>query len=163
MFLTQDSRLKKYKQSLELILQDYYQVCSSVPAPLTRLLTPHMESVLHYLQPGLSTLNWNSMNIDAYLHQVHTATDRLRDIVDNINQVIQDGVEKKVKRIEKIILFDPNLAYSKIWTVDKFVEVEGRAVRGQAKGLYDLVKEVENALQVSFLSFFNRNTGTKWD
>lgn len=103
------------------------------------------------------------MNIDAYLHQVHTATDRLRDIVDNINQVIQDGVEKKVKRIEKIILFDPNLAYSKIWTVDKFVEVEGRAVRGQAKGLYDLVKEVENALQVSFLSFFNRNTGTKWD
>lgn len=146
----QESRLKKYKQSLELVLQDYYGVCATVPTPLRRLLTPHMESVLHYLQPGLSTLNWNSMNIDAYLHQVHSATDRLRDIVDSINQVIKDGVERKIKKIQKIILFDPTLAYSKVWTVDKFVESKGKAIKIQAKGLYDLIKDVENALQVSF-------------
>ena len=149
----QEPRLKKYKQSLELILQNYYSVCSSVAGSLKRLLTPHMESVLHYLQPGLSTLNWSSMNIDAYLHQVHSATDRLKDIVDNINQVIKDGVETKIKEIQHIILFDPTLAYSKVWTVDKFVESEGRAIKGQSKVLYDLIKDVENALQVMINAF----------
>lgn len=88
------------------------------------------------------------MNIDAYLHQVHCATDRLKDIVDNINQVVHNGIERKIKDIQHIILFDPALAYSTVWTVDKFVESEGKAVRVQAKILYDLIKDVENALQV---------------
>lgn len=88
------------------------------------------------------------MNIDAYLHQVHSATDRLRDIVDSINEVVKDGVEKNIKQIQHIILFDPTLAFSRVWTVDKFVECEGRAIKVQARVLFDLIKEVENALQV---------------
>jgi dynein heavy chain len=46
-----------------------------------------MESVIQYLQPGLSTLAWNSMNIDAYLHQVHLANGRLRVVVESVNKV----------------------------------------------------------------------------
>ncbi|XP_048577711.1 dynein axonemal heavy chain 8 isoform X3 [Nematostella vectensis] len=145
--LKQEKRLKQYKQSLELILQDYFSVCTKVPAPLTRLLTPHMESVQHYLQPGLSTLNWNSMNIDAYVHQVHTATNRLREIVNNIEDVIKEGVEEKIEEIRRILLFDPKLAYSKVWQVEDFVEAEGKAIKALGRVLYDLVKDVENALQ----------------
>ena len=89
----QEQRLKKYKQSLELVLHDYYSVCSAVPGPLRRLLAPHMESVLHYLQPGVSTLNWSSVNIDAYLHQVHSANARLREVVHSVKTVVHDEVQ----------------------------------------------------------------------
>lgn len=138
-----------YKQSLELVLQDYYRVCQEVPSPLYKLLTPHMESVLHYLQPGVSTLNWNSMNIDAYLHQVHSANARLKDVVDSVKEVVSEGIEKKIDEIKRVILFDKKLATSRAWNVDKFVEEESKAVSQQGRRLHEMVKEVENSLQVT--------------
>ena len=33
-------------------------------------MAPLTESILYHLHPGLSTLTWSSLNIDAYLHQV---------------------------------------------------------------------------------------------
>ena len=137
-----------YKQSLELVLQDYYKVCQDVPSPLHKLLTPHMESVLHYLQPGVSTLNWSSMNIDAYLHQVHSANARLKEVVDSVKQVVSEDIEKKIDEIRRVILFDKQLATSRVWNVEKFVEEESKALTQQGSRLHEMVKEVENALQV---------------
>ena len=124
-------------------------MCKEVPPPLRKLLTPHMESVLHYLQPGVSTLNWNSVNIDAYLHQVHSANARLRDVVDSVKKVVHEEVENKIEDIRKVILFDDKLANSRVWKVEKFVEEENKAIVSQGKRLNEMVKEVENALQVS--------------
>lgn len=149
LFFCQEHRLKVYKQSLELILQDYYKVCQDVPAPLYKLLTPHMDSVLHYLLPGVSTLNWSSMNIDAYLHQVHSANARLKDVVDSVKQVVSEGIEKKIEEIRRVILFDKKLANSRVWIVERFVEDECNAVSQQGNRLHEMVKEVENALQVN--------------
>ena len=137
-----------YKQSLELVLQDYYKVCQDVPSSLYKLLTPHVESVLHYLQPGVSTLNWSSMNIDAYLHQVHSANARLKEVVDSVKEVVSEGIEKKIEKIRKVVLFDKKLATSRVWNVEKFVDEESKAVSQQGHRLHEMVKEVENALQV---------------
>lgn len=145
--LKQEHRLKSYKQSLELVLQDYYKVCQNVPSALYKLLTPHMESVLHYLQPGVSTLNWSSMNIDAYLHQVHSANSRLKEVVDSVKEVVSEGIERKIEEIRRVILFDKKLATAHVWNVEKFVEEENKAVTQQGKRLHEMVKEVENALQ----------------
>ncbi|XP_068697910.1 dynein axonemal heavy chain 8-like [Montipora foliosa] len=145
--LKQEHRLKVYKQSLELVLEDYYKVCQDVPQPLLKLLTPHMESVLHYLQPGVSTLNWSSMNIDAYLHQVHSANARLKEVVDSVKHVVSESIEKKIDEIRKVILFDKKLATSHVWNVEKFVEEEIKAVSQQGRRLHDMVKDVENSLQ----------------
>ena len=85
--LLQENRFKNYKQHLEFVLKDYSSICALVVEPLKKLLLPHMESVIQYLQPGLSTLAWNSMNIDAYLHQVLLANGRLRVVVESVNKV----------------------------------------------------------------------------
>lgn len=61
--MQQEGRFKSYKSHLELVLADYRAVCSSIPDSLRRLFVPHMEHVKQQLQPGLSTLAWNSMNI----------------------------------------------------------------------------------------------------
>ena len=123
-------------------------MCQDVPAALYKLLTPHMDSVLHYLQPGVSTLNWSSMNIDAYLHQVHSANARLKDVMDCVKEVVSEGIEKKIEEIRRVILFDKKLATAQVWNVDKFVEEESKAVSQQGRRVHEMVKEVENALQV---------------
>ena len=144
-----------YKQSLELVLRDYYKVCQDVPPPLHKLLTPHMESVLHYLQPGVSTLNWSSMNIDAYLHQVHSANARLKEVVDSVKEVVSEGIEKKIDEIRRVVLFDKTLATSRVWNVEKFIEEERKAVSQQGQRLNEMVKEVENSLQVMRWCYFS--------
>ena len=123
-------------------------MCQDVPHALYKLLAPHVESVLHYLQPGVATLNWSSMNIDAYLHQVHSANSRLKEVVDSVKEVVSEGIEKKIEEIRRVILFDKKLATAHVWNVERFVEEENRAVTQQGKRLHEMVKEVENALQV---------------
>lgn len=89
------------------------------------------------------------MNIDAYLHQVHSANARLKDVVDSVKEVVSEGIEKKIDEIKRVILFDKKLATSRAWNVDKFVEEESKAVSQQGRRLHEMVKEVENSLQVT--------------
>ena len=88
------------------------------------------------------------MNIDAYLHQVHSANGRLKDVVDSVKEVVSEGIEKKIDEIRRVILFDKKLATAQVWSVEKFVEEESKAVSQQGRRVHKMVKEVENALQV---------------
>lgn len=89
------------------------------------------------------------MNIDAYLHQVHSANARLKDVVDSVKQVASERIENKIEEIRRVILFDKKLANSRVWSVERFVEDECNAVSQQGNRLHEMVKEVENALQVN--------------
>lgn len=88
------------------------------------------------------------MNIDAYLHQVHSANARLKDVVDCVKEVVSEGIEKKIEEIRRVILFDKKLATAHVWNVEKFVEEESKAVFQQGRRVHEMVKEVENSLQV---------------
>lgn len=61
--MQQESRFKSYKSHLELVLNEYKEVCKAIPEPLQKLFAAHKDHVEQQLQPGLSTLAWNSMNI----------------------------------------------------------------------------------------------------
>jgi len=68
--MQQESRFKNYKSHLELVLNEYREVCESIPEPLVSLFKPHIEFVDQQLQPGLTTLAWNSMNIGKFVKNV---------------------------------------------------------------------------------------------
>lgn len=112
------------------------------------MLLPHMESVILYLQPGLSTLAWNSMNIDAYLHQVHLANGRLRTVVENINNVVENGIHRNIALVEKSTLFDVDLAYTRRWNVTSFKEELVKNIKEKQVKLSLFLKNVENSIQV---------------
>ncbi|XP_028415382.1 dynein heavy chain 8, axonemal-like isoform X2 [Dendronephthya gigantea] len=143
----QESRFKNYKQHLEFVLKDYSNICSLVPEPLKKLLLPHMESVIQYLQPGMSTLAWNSMNIDAYLHQVHLANSRLRVVVESVNKVVVDGIHRNINALEKSVLFDLDLAYEKRWEADRFKVELKKSIKKKQTDLSSMLKNVENSIQ----------------
>ncbi|KAL4232681.1 hypothetical protein ACF0H5_007369 [Mactra antiquata] len=145
--MAQESRFKNYKSHLELVLNEYREVCKSIPDPLRSLFTPHTEYVNQQLQPGLNTLAWNSMNIDAFLHQIHSATTKLKNMQKHVEDVMENKVFKTLDTITNFYLFDQELAFSKSWPPEYFREEMLRTAADRSNMLQDYVETVMEGLQ----------------
>ncbi|KAL5009692.1 hypothetical protein ScPMuIL_011997 [Solemya velum] len=161
--MQQESRFKSYKSHLQLVLTDYQLVCESIPAPLRGLFTSHMEFVELQLQPGLSTLAWNSMNIDAFLHQIHVATKRLKDLGEKVSHIMETKVFDTIEKIRSFYLFDYERAFSKSWPPEEFQQSMVKSVRERAVTLQNYVETIMDGLQsvASTLVFRKNETMTK--
>ncbi|XP_052242570.1 uncharacterized protein LOC127852659 [Dreissena polymorpha] len=145
--MAQESRFKSYKSHLELVLNEYRSVCEAIPDPLRNLFTPHTEFVNQQLQPGLNTLAWNSMNIDAFLHQIHSATSRLKTMQKQVNDVMENKVFKTLDNISNFYLFDQELAFSRSWPPEYFREEMLRTAGDRSAMLQEYVEVVMEGLQ----------------
>ncbi|XP_053397319.1 dynein axonemal heavy chain 5-like isoform X6 [Mercenaria mercenaria] len=145
--MAQEARFKNYKSHLELVLNDYKDVCNAIPEPLRNLFTPHTEYVNQQLQPGLNTLAWNSMNIDAFLHQIHSATTKLKNMQKQVNDVMENKVFKTLDTITNFYLFDHELAFSRAWPPEMFREEMLRSAEERSTMLQDYVETVMEGLQ----------------
>ena len=52
---------------------------------------------------------------DAFLHQIHTSTDRLSSLVNLVNDVMQNRVDHNIQNIRDMFLFDYDLAFGQVW------------------------------------------------
>ena len=50
-------------------------------------------------------LTWTSMNIDAYKAHIHAGLRKLEELVVNINDIIENRIEKNLKMVRYLILF----------------------------------------------------------
>ncbi|XP_022081686.1 dynein gamma chain, flagellar outer arm-like [Acanthaster planci] len=146
MVLKQEQRFKSYFNHLELCLKEFHDIVASIRDPIRSLFKPHINSVTVTLQPGLTTLAWNSMNIDAFLHQVHTANAKLKHKVDTVNHVIDTKVDAKLKKISELFLFDTDLAFSRSWPPEEFTQAMLDSVGDRSAQLHDLATEIEEAV-----------------
>ena len=116
--ILQESRIKKFKQQLEYVLEDFYRVEKSIDPPLRPLMAPHLDTVVRCLLPGWTTLTWSTMNIDVFLHRVQTSITSLRNLASKVNAVVKDKVYGVLPLIENASLFDLELATSKPWVIN---------------------------------------------
>lgn len=111
----QESRIKIFKQQLEHVLEDFYSVQRSIDPPLQLLMSAHIDSVVRSLLPGWTTLTWNTMNIDVFLHCVQSSIASLRELADRVNTMLKERVYGVIPLIETTDLFDLKLATSRSW------------------------------------------------
>ncbi|XP_025098007.1 LOW QUALITY PROTEIN: dynein gamma chain, flagellar outer arm-like [Pomacea canaliculata] len=145
--LEQEARFKKYRAHLELVLSEYSLVCQQVPHHLKPLFQPHINNVHQQLQPGLSTLAWNSMNIDAFLHQIHSATDKLKKMGQQATHIMDTQVLEMISKISSFYLYDLNTAFSKTWLAQEFWEVMCASIQEHSQQLKAYISTVVEALQ----------------
>ncbi|KAK6987323.1 dynein heavy chain 5 axonemal [Biomphalaria glabrata] len=143
----QEARFKGYKSHLELVLSDFRVVCQDIPSPLMKLFRPHILNVQQQLQPGLNSLAWNSMNIDAFLHQVHLALDKLKSLNDRVHQVLKDQVFAMISHIDNLFLFDLDTAFSQIWHVEEFTATIRESIKERSALLKQYVDTIVDGLQ----------------
>ncbi len=98
---------------MELVLDDFYSVKSSINCPIRPLLTSHIDTVIRSLLPGWTTLTWSTMNIDAFLHRVQGSVEALRVIVTRVEEILKERVYGNLEAIKGMSLFDMGLATSR--------------------------------------------------
>ena len=107
--LLQEDKFKSYYNDLDYLLKEYERVVSRVIPVTSNLLRPHINDMEYKLRPGMVTLTWTSMNIDAYKHHIHTGLQKLEELVSNINDIIENRVEKNLKLVSRTGLVElPN-------------------------------------------------------
>ncbi len=98
----------------------------------------------HKLRPGMITLTWTSMNIDSYIQHVHQGLKQLRELISNVNDIIENRIEKNLKIVSKTLLID--LPEDSSFTVSDFVSMQKVHISDQAFILQGKNKEIESAV-----------------
>eukprot|EP00794_Sanderia_malayensis_P000407 gene407-1042_t len=143
----QEDRFKHYYHQLTWIIKLYREICEEVPQPLRKLMQPLTESISYHLQPGLSTLTWSSLNIDAYLHQCHSALQKLQETVRKIVQLVDDGLTENIAEIKRFTFFNAQGIDKKSWDVDEFIEKQNKFNIIAIKRLNKRIASMESTLQ----------------
>eukprot|EP00741_Cyanophora_paradoxa_P017811 tig00021017_g17202.t1 len=144
MVLLQEEKFKSYYNQLQFVLKEYDRVLSKVPWVLSPLLKAHLQDLERKIQPGMTTLTWTSMNIDAYLHRIHHGLSKLEDLVSKINDILENRVETNLKSISKRTLVD--LPPDQSFTVESFVSSQLKHMEQQTTFMDQKNLEVERAV-----------------
>ena len=145
MVMLQEAKFKSYHDELTYVLREYERVTSRVLPVTAKLLQPLIRDLEIKLRPGMVTLTWTSMNIDAYKHHVHRGLEALDSLISKVNDLIENRIEKNLKVVSKtmLVVLPQNTSYS----LDEFVSVQEQHVRTCTEGLAAKNAEVERAVE----------------
>lgn len=100
---------------------------------------------------------------DPFLHQIHTGTAKLKFLVNRVNSIMANKVERAIENIRQMIFFDHKLAFSRSWVSiagrlyinfycmlfhiaqppEKFIEMMGLSIGDQSKELTQYIHNIE--------------------
>ena len=96
------------------------------------------------LRPGMITLTWTSMNIDTYKTHIQTGLKKLDELIININDLIENRIEKNLKLISRTMLVD--LPTDITYTIDDFIKIQEQYIIQQSHILQSKNIEIECAV-----------------
>ena len=143
--LLQEDKFKSYYNDLAYALKEYERVSTQIIPVTAALLKPHINDMEYKLRPGMITLTWTSMNIDAYKHHIHTGLRKLEELVHNINDIIENRVEKNLKMVSKSLLV--TLPSDTTLSLEEFVRTQERFILQESRILQGKNVQVENAVE----------------
>jgi len=143
--LFQEDKFKNYHNELQWALSEYDSIITQVIPVSAMVLRPHFRDMEYKLRPGMITLTWTSMNIDSYKAHIHTGLRRLREMVININDVIENRIEKNLKIVSRTLLVD--LPDAESFTVEEFVKMQEKHIAKQSTLLQGKNLEIEYAVR----------------
>ena len=143
--------LKKYQDSLKAMIEEYESIKRSIPPILLPMLKPHLNKIEARISPGLTMLNWNSLNVEDFvkdvlfhLGELYLLNKKLVDIMDKrIDSVLQEITDKNLIEVPG----------SEAWTLEHFEERTSSSCRLAADGMERANKRVEKAV-IDVLEYF---------
>lgn len=141
----QEEKFKTYHQELHWSLTEYDRIQGKVIPVTTQVLKPHFKDMDYKMRPGLITLTWTSMNIDTYKNHIQQGLHKLDELVSNINDLIENRIEKNLKIVSRTLLVD--LPESDSFTVEEFVKMQEKHIVKQSALLQGKNMEIEYAVR----------------
>eukprot|EP00462_Mataza_sp_D1_P017376 CAMPEP_0175163132 /NCGR_PEP_ID=MMETSP0087-20121206/25561_1 /TAXON_ID=136419 /ORGANISM="Unknown Unknown, Strain D1" /LENGTH=4572 /DNA_ID=CAMNT_0016451765 /DNA_START=103 /DNA_END=13822 /DNA_ORIENTATION=+ len=104
-------KFKNCYQRLGHALQVYHDNMNKVSEVARSLLKPHLADIEEVLKPAYTTMTWVSMNIETFLDEVYAVLKRFSFLVSQINDIVENRIEKNLKFMRTLILVNlPNEA-----------------------------------------------------
>jgi dynein heavy chain len=143
--LLQEEKFKSYFNELNYLLKEYERIISKIKPICKTILGPHIEDLEFKLRPGLLTLTWTSMNIEAYIKHVHQGLSKLEQLIITVNDIIENRIENNLKAISKVDLVDLP-SNSKPLSLDDFVDLQEKHIKDRTQFLMSKNVEVERSV-----------------
>jgi dynein heavy chain len=143
--MLQEDKFKGYFNELTYLLHEYQNVVSKQLPVTVKLLRPHVADIELKIRPGMVTLTWTSMNIDTYKTHVHTGLEKLSQLLSNVNDIVENRIEKNLKMVTRTLLV--NLPKDESLALDEFVIKQEHHVREYKVQLQAKNREIEHAVE----------------
>ncbi|XP_015212531.2 dynein axonemal heavy chain 5 isoform X1 [Lepisosteus oculatus] len=150
--------LKKNCNKLQMVLTENTRVRSKLPSAFRQLAASHLAKVDEAIQPGLTSLNWSSLNIEKYLNGIISALAELELLLDRVNDLVEFRIDAVLQEMSTAPLC--KLPDDEPFTCEEFVQMTKElcikgAQRLQTKS--SLVEEAANELINMLLDFEPQN------
>ncbi|XP_078395203.1 dynein axonemal heavy chain 5 [Cetorhinus maximus] len=138
---------KKNYNKLQMTLSENKRIRSKIQNSFVQLMGPHLVKVDNAIQPGLTSLNWTSLNIDKYLNRISEALDELELWLNRVNDLIEFRIDAVLQDMSTTQLC--KLPEEEPITCEEFVQVTKDLCVKAAQTLHcksSLVEEAANEL-----------------
>lgn len=144
MVLVHEDKYKSYYNQLFFALSEYERVVGMVIPLVKALLEPHLKDLEHTIHPGRVLLTWQSMNIDQYLHRMHTGLSKFEDLMKKVNDILDHRIEGNLRTISKTFLVE--LPSNESFTLEQFVTLQEKTTKMKTSLIESKNEEIENAV-----------------
>ncbi|CAB1334214.1 unnamed protein product [Coregonus sp. 'balchen'] len=133
--------LKRNYNKLQLVLTENARVRAKIQSAFEQLVMPHVAKVDEAILPGLTSLNWTSLNIDKYLSRINSALTDLELLMDRVNDLVEFRIDAVLQEMSGATLWV--LPLDEPLSCDEFVQTTRSS----------LVEEATNELINMLLEF----------
>ncbi|KAK6326444.1 hypothetical protein J4Q44_G00020890 [Coregonus suidteri] len=146
--------LKRNYNKLQLVLTENARVRAKIQSAFEQLVMPHVAKVDEAILPGLTSLNWTSLNIDKYLSRINSALTDLELLMDRVNDLVEFRIDAVLQEMSGATLWV--LPLDEPLSCDEFVQTTRELCIKGAQSLHtksSLVEEATNELINMLLEF----------
>ncbi|XP_077430963.1 dynein axonemal heavy chain 5 isoform X2 [Vanacampus margaritifer] len=149
--------LKKNFNNLQFMLSENARVRGKIQSAFEQLAMPHVTKVDEVIQPGLTSLNWTSMNIDKYLSTITKSLENLELLMDRVNDLAEFRIEAVLQEMSTCALCI--LPEDEPVTCEDFAKTTRDLCIKQAQSLHTKSLQVEEAANelINMLLEFDHN------
>ncbi|XP_019735638.1 dynein heavy chain 5, axonemal [Hippocampus comes] len=149
--------LKKNFNNLQFMLSENARVRGKIQSAFEQLAMPHVTKVDEAIQPGLTSLNWTSMNIDKYLRTIYKSLENLELLMDRVNDLAEFRIDAVLQEMSTCTLCI--LPEDEPVTCEDFVKATRDLCIKQAQSLHTKSLQVEEAANelINMLLEFDHN------
>jgi len=101
------------------MIQEYQRIIAKIPEIFETLMVPHCQKVDVLIEPGLTLLNWSSMNITSFVQSVYKGLHTLELLIDRTRDIKTYRIENTLKEMSCVPLCE--LPDNEPWTIQEFV------------------------------------------
>ncbi|KAM6954364.1 dynein axonemal heavy chain 8-like [Aplochiton taeniatus] len=101
-----ETTMKANRLRLETLLADYEETCEKIPPVFYNLMAPKIKNVESVLRHGLVLLNWSSLILDNFFHNVNIAMDDLNQVLKKVRDICEMHIEAVLQDISETVLIE---------------------------------------------------------